>query len=58
MSNVFSYIVLIKGFCKGKRLEDVVDFCVEMLEAGYFLNVIIFIGLVYEFCKEKGVEEV
>ncbi|KAL2940399.1 hypothetical protein RDABS01_028851 [Bienertia sinuspersici] len=55
--NAFSYTVLIKGLSKAKRLDDAVDFCVEMLENGHSPNVITFTGLVHEFCKEKGVEE-
>ncbi|ONK75355.1 uncharacterized protein A4U43_C03F15970 [Asparagus officinalis] len=33
--NVFSYGEMIQGLVKGKRLEDAVEFCVEMLEAGH-----------------------
>jgi len=48
---------LIKGLCRDKRLEDAVDFCGEMVEAGNLLNVATFTALVHEFCKEKSVEE-
>ncbi|KAG6513092.1 hypothetical protein ZIOFF_023399 [Zingiber officinale] len=55
--NAFSYKVLIQGFCQGKKLEDSVEFCMEMLEAGHQPNVATLIGLVDEFIKEKRMEE-
>ncbi|XP_042494933.1 pentatricopeptide repeat-containing protein At4g38150 [Macadamia integrifolia] len=54
--NAFSYRVLVQGLCK-ERLEDAVEFCVEMLEAGHSPNVATFVGLVDGICKEKGLEE-
>ncbi|KAF9599105.1 hypothetical protein IFM89_035384 [Coptis chinensis] len=55
--NAFSYTILIQGLCRGRNLEDVVDFCVEMLEAGHFPNVSTFTTLIDDFCKDKGVQK-
>ncbi|XP_027361261.1 pentatricopeptide repeat-containing protein At4g38150 [Abrus precatorius] len=55
--NAFSYTVLIQGLYRCSRLPDAFEFCVEMLEAGHSPNVTTFVGLVDDFCKEKGVEE-
>ncbi|XP_026394831.1 uncharacterized protein LOC113289706 [Papaver somniferum] len=64
--NAFSYTVLIQGLlpftkkkCEGmtSRLEDALDFCVEMLEAGHSPNVITFVSLVEGYVMDKGVGE-
>ncbi|XP_068638461.1 pentatricopeptide repeat-containing protein At4g38150-like [Aristolochia californica] len=44
--NDFSYTVLVQGLCKGKQLEDGIEFCIKMLEAGHSPNVATYIGLV------------
>ncbi|KAF9621257.1 hypothetical protein IFM89_018342 [Coptis chinensis] len=54
--NAFSYTVLIQGLCRGRNLEDVADFCVEMLEAGHFPNVSTFTTSIDSFCKDKVVQ--
>ena len=55
--NAFSYTILIQGLYKANRLEEALDFCVEMLEADHSPNLATFTGLVDGFCREKGVEE-
>ncbi|RZC45818.1 hypothetical protein C5167_038774 [Papaver somniferum] len=64
--NAFSYTVLIQGLlpftkkkCEGmtSRLEDALDFCVEMLEAGHSPNVVTFVSLVEGYVVDKGVGE-
>ncbi|KAK4408381.1 hypothetical protein Sango_0419100 [Sesamum angolense] len=55
--NVFSYQVLVRGLCSGKRLEDAYLFTIEMLEAGHSPNLATFTGLVDGYCREKGLEE-
>ncbi|KAI3969664.1 hypothetical protein MKX01_020225 [Papaver californicum] len=64
--NAYSYRVLIQGLlpfskkkCDGmtSRLEDALDFCVEMLEAGHSPNVVTFVSLVEGFVINQGVGE-
>ncbi|KAK4364761.1 hypothetical protein RND71_016119 [Anisodus tanguticus] len=59
--NAFSYGVLIRGICHGKRLENVLEFCMEILEDEHspnLANLVMFVGLVDGFCEEKSLEEV
>lgn len=57
MPNAFSYGVIIRGLCNGMSLDDAVEFCDEMLDAGFAPNPATFIGLIDALCKEKGMAE-